>query len=139
MKQMLKRIFLLTLLLIGVSQVQAQINQQNDKLYVRLAEIEIRPEFIEAYRKILVYEAKESVAKEKGVLSIFPMTIAGEPHKIRILEIYASKQAYSSHLETEHFKFYKNETAKMVKDLKLIDLETLDPEFISMIFKKAVD
>ena len=98
MKQMLKRIFLLTLLLIGVSQVQAQINQQNDKPYVRLAEIEIRPEFIEAYRKILVYEAKESVAKEKGVLYIFPMKIAGEPHKIRILEIYASKKAYSSHL-----------------------------------------
>ena len=47
------------------------------------------------------------------------------PYKIHILEIYADKEAYQSHLQTAHFKKYKEGTAKMVKSLKLIDTNPL--------------
>ena len=47
------------------------------------------------------------------------------PYKIHILEIYADKEAYQNHLQTAHFKKYKEGTAKMVKSLKLIDTNPL--------------
>jgi quinol monooxygenase YgiN len=52
------------------------------------------------------------------------------------LEIYANKEAYESHLKTPHFQKYKTTTAEMVKDLKLIDMEAIDPESMSLVFKK---
>ena len=39
--------------------------------------------------------------------------------------IYADQEAYQSHIQTAHFKEYKEETAKMVKSLKLIDVNSL--------------
>lgn len=53
-----------------------------------------------------------------------------------ILEVYKSQQAYAAHLKTAHFLKYKTQTAHMVKDLKLIDLESLDPATMPAIFKK---
>jgi quinol monooxygenase YgiN len=58
------------------------------------------------------------------------------PTKIRILEIYASKAAYESHLKTPHFQKYKTSTLEMVKDLKLIEMEAIDTETMSAIFDK---
>mgnify|MGYP000362617689 FL=1 len=58
------------------------------------------------------------------------------PTQIRLLEIYANKEAYDSHLKTPHFQKYKTTTAEMVKDLKLIDMEAIDPESMSMVFDK---
>ncbi|MBR6819034.1 MAG: antibiotic biosynthesis monooxygenase, partial [Bacteroidaceae bacterium] len=91
-----------------------------DKI-VRLAEIEVVPEYLEAY---LVY-AKEvgetSVEAEPGVLTLFSMQSKEDPCKIYILEIYADRDAYQSHIQTPHFKKYKEGTVQMVKSLKLID------------------
>ncbi len=58
------------------------------------------------------------------------------PTQIRLLEIYASKEAYESHLKSPHFLKYKTSTAEMVKDLKLIDMEAIDAESMSQVFKK---
>ena len=58
------------------------------------------------------------------------------PTEIRILEIYSDRKAYESHLETPHFKHYKSTTLKMVKSLKLVDMDAIDGETMPMIFKK---
>lgn len=92
---------------------------------VRLAEIEVVPSMLEEY---LVY-AKEvgetSTKTEPGVLTLFSMQTKEDPCKIYILEIYADHDAYQSHIQTPHFKKYKEGTAKMVKSLKLIDTNPL--------------
>ena len=49
------------------------------------------------------------------------------PHKVNILEIYADRAAYESHLKTPHFQKYKQGTLAMVKDLELIDVAPLIP------------
>jgi quinol monooxygenase YgiN len=58
------------------------------------------------------------------------------PTEIRILEIYADKKAYESHLQTPHFKTYKTSTLNMVKSLRLIDMEPIDINAMHKIFKK---
>ena len=106
-------------------------------MMVRISEIEILPEYLTEYNAILKEEAAASVEKEKGVVAIFPMSIKKEPNQIRIVEIYADSAAYRAHLKTPHFQHYKTATLKMVKDLKLIDMDALDPKTMSAMFKKA--
>jgi alkylhydroperoxidase/carboxymuconolactone decarboxylase family protein YurZ/quinol monooxygenase YgiN len=105
-------------------------------LMVRISEIEIVPEFLEDYLAILKEEAAASVEKEPGVIAIFPMLQQLDSSQIRIVEIYADKAAYQSHLQTTHFQHYKTSTLKMVKSLKLVDMKSIDKATIQKIFEK---
>jgi 4-carboxymuconolactone decarboxylase len=105
-------------------------------MMVRISEIEIVPEYLEEYNAILKEEAAASVKIEPGVIAIFPMYQKEKSTQLRIVEIYANKAAYQSHLQTPHFQHYKTTTLKMVKSLKLVDMESLDSETMRGIFKK---
>ncbi|WP_254411207.1 carboxymuconolactone decarboxylase family protein [Dyadobacter diqingensis] len=105
-------------------------------MMVRISEIEILPEFLNEYNTILKEEAAASVEKEPGVIAIFPMSIKAQPTQIRIIEIYADSAVYQAHLKTPHFQHYKTTTLKMVKALKLVDMNRLDEQTMLEIFKK---
>jgi len=105
-------------------------------MIVRMSEIDILPEYLDEYKKILKEEASASVHVEPGVIAIFPMYQIKNPTQVRIIEIYANNAAYQAHLKTPHFLFYKTETLKMVKDLKLVDMDNIDHETMIEIFKK---
>jgi 4-carboxymuconolactone decarboxylase len=105
-------------------------------MMVRISEIEIIPEHLEEYKAILQKESSESVKIEPGVIAIYPMYQKENPVQIRILEIYANQAAYRSHLQTPHFLHYKTTTLKMVKSLKLIDMNAMDPASMNLVFKK---
>jgi len=109
---------------------------QQKAIMVRMSEIQIHRNYLEEYTAILKEEAEASVRLEPGVISIFPMYQKENPTEIRILEIYASRDAYESHLKTTHFERYKTTTLKMVKSLKLVDMEAVDPETMTRIFGK---
>ncbi len=105
-------------------------------MMVRIAEIEVIPEFLKEYSAILKEEAAASVKLEQGVIAIFPMCQKENSTQIRLVEIYASQVAYEAHLKTPHFLNYKTSTLKMIKSLKLVDMKSLDTETMSLIFKK---
>ncbi len=95
------------------------------KPVVRMAELEIDPERLEAYRMLLAEEIETSVALEDGVLALNAVSVRDRPNSIRILEVYASREAYEAHLQTAHFLKYKSETAGMVTSLTLIDVDPI--------------
>ena len=64
---------------------------------------------------------------DKKHLTLYAVSSKKDPTHITILEIYADKASYKKHLGTPHFKKYKESTLKMVKDLKLIDVDPLIP------------
>jgi quinol monooxygenase YgiN len=105
-------------------------------MMIRIAEFEIHPEYLEDYVAILTEESKASVRLEPGVICIYPMYQKENPTQIRLLEIYTDNEAYQSHLQTPHFKHYKATTIKMVKSLKLIEMEALDIENMPKVFQK---
>jgi 4-carboxymuconolactone decarboxylase len=105
-------------------------------MIVRISEIEIVPEYLEAYNTILKEEAAASVKIEPGVIAIFPMYQQENPKQIRIIEIYANQAAYQSHIKTPHFQHYKTSTLKMVKSLKLVDMKSMDTAAMLAIFEK---
>ena len=105
-------------------------------MIVRIAEIEVYPEYLEEYLAFANEVDRLSVEREPGVICLFPMQSAEDPTQIRILEIYASDAAYQAHLKTEHFQKYKQGTLHMVKSLSLPTMQPLDPATMQLIFKK---
>jgi quercetin dioxygenase-like cupin family protein/quinol monooxygenase YgiN len=107
-----------------------------ETMIVRLAEIEVYPQYIKEYLEFANEVDRLSVEREPGVVCLYPMQSAEDSTKIRILEIYASEEAYQKHLKTGHFQKYKQGTLHMVKSLNLVDLSPLDKEAMPLIFTK---
>ena len=113
----------------------ADVPHANTMLY-RLAEIEVHPQYLKEYLAAAAEIQKTSLAEEPGVVCLFPTQTKEDSCQIRILEIYASQQAYEHHIKTAHFLKYKQGTLHMVKHLKLQDLQPLTPETVNKIFKR---
>ena len=122
--------------LLGLSGEKPTAERQEGKMIVRLAEIEVYPEFLQEYLSYANEVDRLSVEREPGVICLFPMQSAEDSTRINILEIYASDDAYQQHLKTEHFQKYKQGTLHMVKSLKLPTMQPLDPKTMKLIFKK---
>ena len=122
--------------LMGLSKAKPQVDSHQGEMLVRLAEIEIYPQYLTAYLAAAKEIQQESLKTEPGVLCLFPTQMKEDSTQIRILEIYASQEAYQHHIQTTHFMKYKQGTLHMVKSLKLQDLSPLSPETMKTIFKK---
>jgi quinol monooxygenase YgiN len=92
---------------------------------VRIAELEIDPGQIDAYKALLSEEIEASVRLEPGVSFLLAVSAKGNPHKVRVIEGYADQAAYEAHLTTPHFLKYKTQTASMVKSLRLIETDPI--------------
>jgi len=105
-------------------------------MIIRIAEIEVYPQHLNEYLDFANEVDRLSIEREPGVICLFPMQSAEDSTQIRILEIYASEEAYQSHLQTGHFQKYKQGTLHMVKSLNLPSMKPLDPETMKKIFTK---
>ena len=120
----------------GVANKQNKEQGEKNMFVVRIAEIEVHPEWLEAYLAAAGTVGAESVAKEPGVVCIFPMQKKESPTSIRIVEIYRSEEAYKEHLATPHFRKYKEGTPHMIKSLELVPMRPLDEPGMKQIFTK---
>jgi quinol monooxygenase YgiN len=89
---------------------------------VRLAKIKVDPLQLNNYNSALKEQMTTAVRLEPGVLTYYAVADKNDPSQITILEIYADTNAYKSHIETTHFKKYKEMVKDMVKSLELIDV-----------------
>ena len=122
--------------LFGLSGEKPSAGAARESMIVRLAEIEVHPQYLTEYLAFANEVDRLSMEREPGVICLYPMQSAEDSCRLRILEIYASEEAYQQHLKTEHFQKYKQGTLHMVKDLKLPTMKPLDPETMKLIFKK---
>ena len=110
---------------------------ESKAMVVRIAEIEVYPQYLKEYLAAARNVGAESVKKEPGVICIFPNQMKEDENKFCIVEIYRNKEAYEHHLTTEHFQTYKQGTLHMVKSLNLVDLSPLDKNAMPLIFTKT--
>lgn len=94
---------------------------------VRLSKITVDAAQLDAYNAFLKEEIEASMRLEPGVLTLYATAEKDNPYKMTILEIYADRAAYESHLKTPHFQKYKQGTLSMVKELELVDVKPLIP------------
>lgn len=133
----MKIIFALILLIGGITNMAYAFENKNDGMIVRISEIEVYPEYLEEYLTFAEDVATDSVEKEAGVISIYPMMVIQNNNQIRILEIYENEAAYKAHIASEHFQKYKKGTLHMVKSLDLVDMYQLNPTVFPKVFKKV--
>jgi len=75
--------------------------------------------------KIMAQGKDQMVRLEAGVLTYYAVADKSDATHITILEIYADTAAYKAHLETSHFKKYKETVQHMVRSLELIDVNLI--------------
>ena len=91
---------------------------------VRIAELEIDPAQLDAYKLALKEEIETSIRVEPGVLTLYAVSLKEHPEQIRLFEFYKDAAAYESHLQSPHFTTYKRRT-QMVKHLTLLETEPI--------------
>jgi quinol monooxygenase YgiN len=94
--------------------------QEPAATYAQLAELEIDPAQLEAYKAAVKEHIETAVRVEPGVLVLYAVAHKDVPARITVFEIYKDADAYKAHLEAPHFKKYKATTETMVKSLKLV-------------------
>ncbi|MBB5339579.1 putative quinol monooxygenase [Tunturiibacter gelidoferens] len=96
-----------------------------DNRIVRLAELEIYPDQLNAYKAALKEEIEASIRTEPGVLTLYAVSVKAHPEQIRLFETYRDAASYQAHLQSPHFKKYKEQTLQMVKSLTLLDTDPI--------------
>ena len=95
---------------------------------VRLSKIQVNPDYLDEYMKYAMEVGAISLETEPGVLTMYAVADKENPCNITILETYASREAYKSHIASEHFQKYKKGTLYMVDSLRLDDVTPLNPD-----------
>ena len=96
-----------------------------DKRIYRIAQIHVDPAKLDRYNAALKEQMTTAIAAETGVLSYYAVSDKKEPSHITIFEIYADSSAYTAHIQTPHFKKYKETVKDMVKFLELEDVDVI--------------
>jgi quinol monooxygenase YgiN len=96
--------------------------QDGNKMY-RIAKIKVDASQLAKYTLALKEQMNAAIKLEPGVLSYHVVADKKDATQITILEVYASPEAYQSHIVTPHFKKYKETVKDMVLSLELIDTE----------------
>lgn len=95
---------------------------------IRYSVIEVVPEYFDDYLPLALEVGEISMRTEPGVLAMYPTVSKEDSCKVTIMEIYASQDAYKSHVASPHFQKYKQGTLHMVKSLQLLDQNPLNPD-----------
>lgn len=127
---MIKNLILVAIMTLLSSNAKAQ------SQIVRIADIEVYPQYVDEFSKAGKDIAEASIREEPGVICLFPCQMKEDMNHFRVVEVYASAEAYQHHIHTKHFLDYKAVTKKMVKSLKLNDINPVDHGDMPNIFKR---
>lgn len=89
--------------------------------FVRIAELEIDPARLDAYKAAVREEIDDSIHRERGVFAIYALALKDRPNHLRFFEIYADESACQLHRETPHFMKYLGATQAMITARRLIE------------------
>lgn len=91
---------------------------------LRMVQVTLNPDAVQAFRRIVVDEMKQAMAKEPGVLAMYAASKKGQADTWYFVEMYADENAYATHRQTPHFQTYLKETASMVADKTMMEMDT---------------
>ena len=122
---MMNRILLTTLFLSIFNFLSLTATAQVDTKMYRIAKIKVDSNQLDLYQVALKEQMNTAIELEPGVLSYTVVADKKDSSSITIFEVYASLEAYQSHIATPHFKKYKETVKDMVLSLELIDTELI--------------
>jgi quinol monooxygenase YgiN len=99
----------------------ATIAQPASSRFIRVAELQIHPAQLEAFAAATREVGQASVNLEEGCLALYAVADKDNPAFVRVFEVYRDPAAYQAHLQTPHFKKFRDSTNPMVTSRKLMD------------------
>ena len=90
--------------------------------------IHVKPEYVEAFKKATVANARESV-KEPGIAAFDCVQQQDDPTRFVLVEAYRTPQAPAAHKETRHYQTWRDAVAPMMAEPRTsVKFENLFPE-----------
>lgn len=86
---------------------------QDGKTINNFVIVDVKPEFSQAFKQVVLPEMAQSLNVEEGVLAMYAAIDKEKSNRWYFYEIYASQTAYEAHRNTPHFKDYLKQTADM--------------------------
>jgi len=98
--------------------------QEKNHMY-RVARIQVDPAQLAQYNIALKEQMTTAIRVEPGVLSYYAVADKKDPSHITIFEVYADLAAYQAHIQSAHFKKYKETVQHMVTALEVVDVDVI--------------
>jgi quinol monooxygenase YgiN len=95
--------------------------EETQRVFVRIAELAIDPAQLEGFKAAAKEVGETSVRAEPGCLVLYAVSEKENPGRVIVFEIYRDEDAYKTHVQTPHFKKFRETTDNMIKSRKLID------------------
>ena len=92
---------------------------------VNMAELDIDPTQVEAFKAAAIEEMDDSVRLEPGVYAIYAVAHKNNPAKFVFFEIYASQEALKTHRDTPHFQKFLNVTKGMIQGRRIVETNVM--------------
>lgn len=86
---------------------------QDGKTINNFVIVDVKPEFNQAFKDVVLPEMAQSLKVEDGVLAMYAAIDKEKSNRWYFYEIYASQTAYEAHRNTPHFRDYLKHTADM--------------------------
>jgi quinol monooxygenase YgiN len=96
-----------------------------EKLFIRLIKLEVDSFQIESFKRLATEVMLPNVKKEKGVLVMYAVSEKLHPTRVTVLEVYCDEASYKQHIQRRHFLRYNNDSQKMIRSLKLIEVKPI--------------
>jgi quinol monooxygenase YgiN len=116
----MKLVHLLPAFVLAVS-MGAPMAQPASTRFVRVAELQIDPAHAAAFAAATREVGQASVQTEDGCIALYAVVDKENPNFVRVFEIYRDPASYQAHLQTAHFKKFRDTTNAMVTSRKLMD------------------
>lgn len=88
---------------------------------VRIAQLDIKPEFLEAFTAAVREGMETALRVEPGVFAIYAVADRQNPAKLTFFEMYVDDDAYERHRNTPHFQKYFHTTKHMIARRVLLE------------------
>ena len=84
-------------------------------MQIVLVHVNVKPEFIEAFKQATVENASNSV-KEAGIARFDVIQQTEDPTKFILVEVYKTADAPATHKETVHYARWRDRVAEMMAE-----------------------
>ena len=74
--------------------------------YVVLVQVTVRPEMLAEFERLLLHNAKESVARDRGCLRFDVSQHVDDPTRLVLHEVYDVPESHAAHRQSAHFLAY---------------------------------
>jgi (4S)-4-hydroxy-5-phosphonooxypentane-2,3-dione isomerase len=82
-------------------------------VFVIHVQAQVKPPYVEAFKKACIENAKESI-KEEGIVRFDIVQQQDDPTRFVLVEIYRNKDVPSKHKETVHYKDWRDKVLPMM-------------------------